>query len=266
MKVKGRVIVVTGGGNGIGREVVLELLRRGAWVAAADIRPESLAETESLAGVGDRLATFALDITDRTATQALPSLVNQAVGAVDGVVNVAGIIQPFVPINDLSYEAIDRVIDVNLYGSIHMIKAFLPILLQRPEAHIVNVSSMGGFLPVPGQSIYGATKAAVKLMSEGLYAELLDTEVGVTVVMPGAVATEISQNSGVSIEVDSEQESSFPTTSPGEAAAIIVDGMEADRLHVYVGRDSLMMSLLNRAAPKQSTHLIRRQMKDLLEM
>ena len=212
------------------------------------------------------MATFAVDITDRGATQALPAQINQAVGAVDGVVNVAGIIQPFVPINDLSYEAIDRVIDVNLYGTIHIIKAFLPTLLERPEAHFVNVSSMGGFLPVPGQSIYGATKAAVKLMSEGLYAELLDTEVGVTVVMPGAVATEISQNSGVSVEVDSEQESSFPTTSPEDAAVIIVDGMEADRLHVYVGRDSLMMNLLNRAAPKQSTHLIRRQMKALLEM
>jgi short-subunit dehydrogenase len=118
-------------------------------------------------------------------------------GVVDGLINVAGIIRPFVKLNELDYDVIQRVINVNLYGTIHMVKAFLPHLLERPVAHIANVSSMGGFLPVPGQTIYGASKAAVKLMTEGLYAELLDTNVGVSVVFPGAVATEITSNSGV---------------------------------------------------------------------
>ncbi len=267
MKVGDKVIVVTGGGNGIGREVVLELLRRGARVAAVDIRDESLRETATLADAGERLATFAVDLTDRAAVQALPGAVTEVLGAVDGLVNVAGIIQPFVRVADLDLAVIDRVIDVNLYGTIHTVKAFLPHLLDRPVAHLTNVSSMGGFLPVPGQTIYGATKAAVRLLTEGLYAELLDTRVGVTVAFPGAVRTKITANSGVEVPTvgASEDGAGTRTTSPEDAARIIVDGIEADRLHVFVGRDSRIMNLLNRLMPRRSTHLIQRKMRGLLE-
>lgn len=265
MKLAGKVVAVTGGGNGIGRQVVLELLRRGAGVAAVDIRQESLDETSSLATAEDRLSTHVVDITDREATARLPDEVIAAHGTVDGMINVAGIIQPFVRLNELEYEAIERVINVNLYGTIHMVKAFLPHLLQRPVAHIANVSSMGGFLPVPGQTIYGASKAAVKLLTEGLYAELIESKVAVTVIMPGAVATDITSHSGVGVPDDAvDQESNFPTTSPENAATIILDGMEKDDLHIYVGRDSRLMNLANRVAPRRSSHLIYRQMKDLL--
>jgi NAD(P)-dependent dehydrogenase (short-subunit alcohol dehydrogenase family) len=265
VKTQDKVVVVTGGGNGIGRQVVLELLRRGAKVAAVDIRQESLDETASLAAAGDRLSTFVVDITDRAVVEALPAKVADVFGAVDAVINVAGIIQPFVPLKDLEYDAIDKVVKVNLYGTLHMVKAFLPGLIERPVAHVANVSSMGGFLPVPGQTIYGATKAAVKLMTEGLYAELLDTNVGVSVIMPGAVETEITSNSGVDMPaVPSSQQSSISMTSPQDAAKIIIDGIESDRLHIYVGRDSRLMNLMTRVAPKRATHLIQRKMKDLL--
>jgi len=265
MRVLGKVIAVTGGGNGIGRNVVLECLRRGARVAAIDIRQESLEETSVLAGAGDRLVALTADITDRASTAGLPGRVIDSFGSVDGLINVAGIIQPFVKLNDLDFDAIDRVIDVNLNGTINVVKAFLPHLLERPVAHLANVSSMGGFLPVPGQTVYGASKAAVKLLTEGLYAELRETNVGVTVIMPGAVATEITANSGVEITLDVDpEEMARRTTSPSEAARVILDGIEDDQLHVYVGKDSLMMGALTRLAPKQSTHLITRQMKDLL--
>ena len=267
MKVRGKVVVVTGGGNGIGQQTVLELVRRGASVAAVDIREESLAETTRLAGAGDRLTAHVVDITDRPATEALPGEVAAAHGAVDGLINNAGIIQPFVKLNDLDFDTIERVMNVNFYGTLNMVKAFLPLLQERPVAHIANVSSMGGFLPVPGQTIYGASKAAVKLMTEGLYAELLETNVGVSVIMPGGVGTNITGNSGVDlppgIDVDSEA-ASRRVTGPDEAAKIIVDGIESDRMHILVGRDALMMNVANRIAPKGSTHLITRQMKGLL--
>lgn len=267
MKLGGKVIAVTGGGNGIGRQLVLALLSRGAKVGAIDIRQEALDETAEIAGAGDRLATFVGDVTDRDGVAALPAKVIDAHGAVDGFISNAGIIQPFVRLNDLDYETIERVINVNLYGTINMVKSFLPHLLERPVAHLANVSSMGGFLPVPGQTIYGAAKAGVKLLTEGLYAELLETNVGVSVIMPGAVATEITSNSGVEIPGDIDVEAaaeSHRTTPPDEAARIILDGIESDDLHIYVGRDSKMMSLLNRAAPKRSTHIIQKQMKELL--
>jgi short-subunit dehydrogenase len=125
---------------------------------------------------------------------------------------------------------------------------------------------MGAFLPVPGQTIYGAAKAGIKLLSEGMYAELLETNVGVSVVMPGAVATNITANSGIDIPVeeDSANQTTYPTTSAEDAARIIVDGIEADRLHILVGRDARFLNMANRLAPRRSTHLITRQMKDLL--
>jgi short-subunit dehydrogenase len=260
----GKVIVVTGGGSGMGRQVVLELLRRQARVAGVDIRQESLDETARLADVGDRLATYTVDVTDREAVGSLPESVLAEMGVVDGLIHCAGIIQPFVRLNELDYDAIDRVVNVNLYGTIHVVKAFLPVLLERPVAHIANVSSMGGFLPVPGQTIYGATKAGVKLMTEGLYAELLETNVGVSVVMPGAVATDIATNSGVDVGDMTVDESDYPTTSAEDAARIILDGIEKDRLHIFVGRDSLMMNAFSRTAPRRATHMIYRQMKELL--
>lgn len=265
MKVHDKTIVVTGGGAGIGRRLTLELLGRGAKVAAADIRQENLDETAELADAGDRLATFIVDVTDRVAVAELPDRVIAAHGIVDGYISNAGIIQPFVPLNDLEYDDIDRVINVNLYGTINMAKAFLPHLLQRSEAHLANVSSMGGFLPVPGQTVYGAAKAGVKLLTEGLNSELIDTNVGVSVIMPGAVATDISANSGVDVPGgDDVDASSIRTTSPEDAARIIVDGIESGDLYIFVGRDSRMMNIFNRVAPERSAHLIYKQMKDLL--
>ncbi len=270
MKVDGKVLIVTGGGNGIGREVTLEALRRGASVAALDIRQESLDETVALAaaipGASDRLATFVVDITDRAAVGAVPAQAIDTLGQLDGVVNVAGIIQPFIPVADLDLDTMHKVVDVNLWGTIHVIKAALPHLLERPEAHIANVSSMGGFLPVPGQSLYGASKAAVKLLTEALWTELLETDVGVTAIMPGGVSTDITGNSGVVMEGQEERaaDSKLPITTPADAAETILDGIEDDKLHVYVGKDAKIMGLLVRLAPKQAAKLIQRQMKSIL--
>ncbi len=265
MKVRSKVVVVTGAGSGMGRELTLALLRRGARVAAVDVRPEGLAETAALAAAGERLSTHVLDITDRAACEALPDEVVARHGAVDGLINNAGIMQPFVTVDDLDYPTIERVLDVNLMGTIHMVKAFLPHLRARPEAHIANVSSMGGFLPVPGQVMYGASKAAVKLLTEGLYAELLDTDVGVSVIMPGGVETNIAGNSGVTIAgAESSEASRYPMTSAPDAARIMIDGIESDRLHIFVGRDSRMMNAATRVAPRRAVHLIQKQMKKLM--
>lgn len=269
MKVQDKVFVVTGGGSGMGRELVLQLLERGARVAAADINVVTLQETLALATLGAasaRLSTHVVNIADRTAVMALPDAVIAAHGAVDGLINNAGIIQPFVRVNDLAYEAIDRVMEVNFFGTLYMVKAFLPHLLARPEAHIANVSSMGGFLPVPGQTVYGASKAAVRLLTEGLYAELIESNVHVTAIFPGAIGTNITVNSGIAIDLAAAESSSqrMRPMEPAAAATMMIEGIEQDKFNVFVGRDATMMDKFYRVSPKRATRYIAKQMKMLL--
>lgn len=268
MKISEKLFVVTGAGNGLGRELTLALLAGGARVAAVDIDQSGLKTTAELAGQsGQQLTTYQVDITDKSAVQALPVQVIAEQGAIDGLINNAGVIQPFVRIKDLDYEAINRVMNINFYGSLYMTKEFLPHLLDRPEAHIVNVSSMGGFLPVPGQSIYGASKAAVKLFTEALHSELADTNVGVTVAFPGALNTEIAQNSGVSDTLQHQTESersSFNPMDPSQAAQILIGAIEGNKYRVLIGSDSKFMDFIYRVSPRRAANYIKNQMKSLL--
>jgi len=268
MKIQNKTFVVTGGANGMGRELVLNLLSKGARVAAVDIDNNALQETAALAGNhNDRISTHVVNITNRDEVKLLPGQVIAKHGAVDGVINNAGIIQPFVRINDLDFAAIERVMNINFYGTVNITKAFLPLLMKRPEAHVVNISSMGGFLPVPGQAVYGASKAAVKLFTEALYSELLNTSVRVTVVFPGAMNTNIAAHSGVALSSGPSSGSNqrqFKTLPPGRAAQMIVNGIENNRFSVFVGSDSRYMNLLYRLSPNFATKLIFRQMRSLL--
>jgi short-subunit dehydrogenase len=263
MDIAGKVFAVTGGGNGIGREVVLALLSRDARVAALDLREEGLAETVALAAAGDRLSTHAVDISDRKAVEKLPAAIKKAHGAVDGLVNVAGIIHQFKPISELTFDEIERVMNVNFWGTVNTVKTFLPALLERPAASVVNVSSMGALVPFPGQSAYGASKAAVKLFTEGLYAELRGTNVAVTVVFPGAVGTNISGNSGVQMpgSAAAEAGSSMKMTTAVSAGAQIAEAIEKGRYKVRIGSDAKLLDRMARLMPQRSTGIIADQMK-----
>jgi len=268
MNASNKTFVVTGGGNGMGRELVLLLLHKNARVAAIDIRQEALDETLNLAGAHkSRLSTHLVNITNKAEVEALPEKIIKLHGSIDGLINNAGIIQPFVKIKDLDYDAIDRVMQVNFFGMLYMTKTFLPYLLERPEAHIVNTSSMGGFLPVPGQSVYGASKAAVKLFTEGLNSELLETNVRVTIVFPGAIQTHIAENSGVggSLKMDENSKAnSIKMLSAPIAAQRIVEAMEKNRYRVLVGSDAKFMDFIYRLNPKFAAKFIFKQMKSLL--
>lgn len=267
MNIQNKTILVTGAGSGIGKEVVLALLEKGAKVAAADIHDFALAELKQQIGEKYKdISTHVVDISDRTAVENMAKRVITEHDHIDGVINCAGIIQPFVKINDLDYDAINRVMNINFYGTLYMIKTFLPYLLKRPESHIVNISSMGGFLPVPGQSVYGASKAAVKLLTEGLYAELLGTNVRVSIVFPGATQTNITKNSGVKepkISIGAKQQSIKMTTA-SDAAKTIILGIEKNKFQIFIGSDSKLMNLLYKINPKFATNFIAKQMKSLL--
>lgn len=248
----------------MGRELVLELAKRGARVAAVDINKEAVLETARLAPESkEKISTHVVNITEREAIEKLVDEVKEFHGTVDGIINNAGIIQPFIDVNDLGYDKIDQVMNVNFYGTLYMVKSFLPELLKRPEAHILNVASMGGFLPVPGQSIYGASKAAVKLMTEGLHSELTDTNVGVTIAFPGAIKTNIMKNSKVERKATTDTSGKeYKLTLADDAAKIMIDAIESNAYRVMVGNDAKMMDRMYRVMPKKAAAIIAEKLKN----
>ncbi|MCQ6271440.1 SDR family NAD(P)-dependent oxidoreductase [Pseudarthrobacter sp. R1] len=268
MNLENKVFVVTGAGNGIGREVALELLRRGGHVAAVDLSPKGLAETASLAGAPTSgLSLHAMNITERGAVEALPARVLEEHSQIDGLVNVAGVIHRFVPIKELSVEEIERVMSVNFWGTLYMVKAFLPELLQRPAASLVNVSSMGGLVPSPGQGAYGASKAAVKLFTETLYAELRDTNIKVTCVFPGSVGTDILSNSGVTLDtskIAAPNGKAPKMTSPQDAGGQIVNAIASGAVRVLIGTDARGVDRLGRLSPTRAIEIVADRVKVLI--
>ena len=263
MQLNEKVFVVTGAGSGMGRELTLQLVAKGAKVAALDLNKDALSETKKLAG--KNVETFVLNVTDQLAVGKLPGQIIETFGSVDALINNAGIIQPFIKISELTREQAEKVMDVNFWGAFSMIKAFLPELAKRPEAHITNISSMGAYAPVPGQSIYGASKAAVKLMSEGLRSELMDTNIDVMVVFPGSVATNITTNSGLEIPAGSEEtQAQFKPMPAADAAKEMVEGIEKGKARLTVGKDATFMDRYSRLNPVKAANTIYKQMKSLL--
>lgn len=269
MQLRDKVFVVTGGGDGIGRQVVLRLLSRGARVAAVDLRPEALAETRALAEDADeRLSEHVADVTDLDALRALADDVVQTHGQVDGLVNSAGIVQPFLRFTELDHDQMARVLNVNFWGVVNSCQVFLPLLQQRPEASLVNLSSMAGFNAVVGQAMYSASKAAVKLFTEVLYAELRGTAVAVTVVCPGSVATSISDNSGVAApggRAATKESQAAWMTSPQDAARQIVKAIRSGSFRVMIGADAKLLDQFARLAPHHTTDLTSAMMSALLD-
>ena len=151
-----------------------------------------------------------------------------------------------------------------------MVKEFLPHLLKRSQAQILNVSSMGGYVPVPGQTVYGASKAAIKLFTEGLRSELKGTNVGVSLLFPGAVNTNISINSGAMSSEDAKKMAAsapkkMKTTDQVLAGKQIVDAFENNPFQAFVGSDAKMMDKLSRLSPEKAANLIQKQMASLLK-
>lgn len=264
MKLAGKTTVLTGAGNGIGRALALEIVQAGGRVIGCDIRAEGLEETRELLppDLRDNFAAEEVDITDRAA---IAALVARLEGPVDCLINCAGIIQPFVRLADLDDGAIERVFNVNWFGTLNMVRAFLPQLIGRPEAQLVNVGSMSSIAPLPGQAIYGSSKAAIKLLTESLYAEYLNSNLQVTLILPGAVATNISGNSGLEMPTRSGGESTPKDVATAEdAARTIHAGIEAGEFRVLVDKMMIEVDALYRRDPQAAVETIARNFGGLL--
>jgi short-subunit dehydrogenase len=187
---KGKVCVVTGAGGGIGLGITRQLLLRGATVFMSDREEKKLlASAESLAGYGNKVHTKRLDVTDYDAFRSFIAQIEKK-EPIDYIFNNAGLgWSGFFSAE--SIENIKKVLDVNIYGVIHGVKAVLPYMLKRESGHIVNIASVAAIVPLPLQSVYVATKCAVRGLTECLRYELEPFKIKVTVVCPAGVATDI---------------------------------------------------------------------------
>lgn len=265
MKLEGKNIILTGAGSGIGQQIALQLIKDGAFVFGLDLNEMGLSDTKTLSGDrAEHFKSYLLDITNKEQIDRLVKELKYSDIAIDGLINNAGIIQPFKKVESLDWDEIDRVMSVNFFGLLYLTKAIIPELKKRKESFLVNVSSMGGFLPVPGQAVYGASKAAVKLLTEALYAELKDSGVRVSIVFPGAIQTNITKNSGVEMK-SSDEGSNYKMTSASDAAKTIVSGIKKEKYRIVVGSDAKMMDWLSRLAPQKATDLIAKRMEGLLK-
>lgn len=250
----GRTAVVTGAASGIGRALSLALAREGCKLALVDVNTAGLTEiAEAIPGA----STHRVDVADRDAMLALPEAVLAAHGAVHLVVNNAG-----VSCNRLFAEHTlddwDWIIGINLWGVIHGCHAFLPHLMAVDQGHIVNISSLFGIVGVPSQASYSATKYAVRGLSEVLWEELAHTHVGVTVVHPGGVDTNIVRDGRCSELVDQERVlrlfSKYAIT-PEQAAARIIRAVKRGDRRLCITREAVVLDWLKRLAPLAGNRL-----------
>ena len=242
-----KVVVITGAASGIGRALAVDVARRGALVAISDVDEHGLAETVDLvkaAGAravrGDRL-----DVADRAAMTAYAADVAERFGRVNVIVNNAGVALAG-DVEDLDLDDMEWIIGVNLWGVIRGTKEFLPHLIASGDGHVVNLSSLFGLVSMPGQSMYNASKYAVRGFTEALREEMLVAghPVGVTAVHPGGIKTAIARNARYSDrEAAAESAALFDerlAKMPPERAAeiIVTKGILANRARVLVGLDA----------------------------
>ncbi len=259
MEVNNKKVIITGCASGIGKEMTKNLLSKGAIVFGLDINQDNLKELESEVN-SDKLKTYKVDISKKEELKKFHDKYIKDNKNVDILINNAGIIQPFINIVDLSDDVIDRVMNINFYGAVNLTRLFLSDMIDsKGETYIVNVSSMGGFFPFPGQSVYGASKAALKLFTEGLYSELRDTNVRVMVVCPGAMNTNIMDNSNVKKNITSN-DSSYKLLSSYDAANMIIEGIEKNKFKLFLGSDSKFMKFIYKLNSKWAIDFINKKM------
>lgn len=192
----GRTVLVTGAGSGIGRETALESARRGANLVICDVNEEGLADTERTArGLGRDVIARRVDVADRDQMREFAEAVNGQVGALDLLVNNAGV-GLGAGLLETELEDWDWIVSINIMGVVHGCHFFIPSMVARGQGgHVANVSSAAGFYATPSLVAYSATKFAVLGLSEALREELTPHGIGVTAICPGIINTPITSNS-----------------------------------------------------------------------
>jgi NADP-dependent 3-hydroxy acid dehydrogenase YdfG len=246
----GQVAAITGGARGIGRETARAFVAQGMKVAIGDL---DLAAAQAAAQeLGPDVAAFELNVTDKASVEAFVDAAEAQLGELDVFVNNAGIMQlgGFLDEDDRTTQ---RMIDINVNGVLYGMKAVLPRFQRRYRGHLVNIASSAGKVGFPGGATYCGTKHFVVGVSEAVRAELRDTPIEVSCVMPVVVKTELA--AGL------QQTRGVKHIEPSDVADAIVDALQTPRFDVFVPRNIGPLTAVMGLLPRRGREALGRAMK-----
>lgn len=261
---KDRVVALTGAGSGIGRACAKLLARHGALIALSDVNEQGLAETVAQCkALGGQVTALRVDLADRAAVHRWAEAVHKEFGRVNVIINNAGVALGST-IETMKYEDFDWLMGINFWGVVHGTKAFLPLIKETGDGHIVNISSVFGLIALPTQGAYNAAKFAVKGFTEALRQELQveGSPIGVTCVHPGGIKTNIARSARLTPSKGMVDEASARTmekafrTTPERAAQDIIKAILKNRRRQLIGADAVLIDLMQRAMPELYQNVI----------
>lgn len=255
------VAVITGAASGIGRALAVRLARENiAGIAVSDVNEAGLNETARMVeAVGDvRVSAHVVDVAGKTDMEIFVRAVVARHGRATHVVNNAGV-SLFGDVEEVSLDDIDWLMSINFRGVVHGTKLFLPVLREQKSAHIVNVSSVFGFIAPPGNAAYAASKFAVRGFTEALRHELADSQIAVSLVHPGGIRTDIANNGRLGAAAKAGERRAnidafnahLTPTLPEAAADAIVRGIKRREPRILIGADARQISFLSRLFPRR---------------
>lgn len=273
INLSGAVIVLTGAASGIGARLAVQLAAKGASVALVDRDADGLEAVAARArAYGTAISSHLLDVGDASAIAALPAAVLAAHGRATVLINNAGVALAGT-FEEASLEDFAWLMNINFWGAVRLTHAFLPMLRAEPAAQIVLLSSVFGLIGPPGQTAYAASKFAIRGFGEALRHELAETRIGVTIVHPGGVATNIVRNTRIGKNVDPvaaragiAQFQKMLNMNPQTAAARLIGGVETRQKRVLIGADAYQIDIIQRFLPVRYWAVIGRRSRKLFKM
>ncbi len=253
MEIADKTVVVTGAASGIGLAIAESCAAEGARLALADIEPIALDQARDVfTRRGVDVIAVQTDVRHASDLERLRDEVDRVFGGADIVCNNAGVMSPLVPLWEAPLADLEWVFAVNLWGIVHGVRAFLPGMLERAgPAHIVNTASMAALGAAPHSAGYAMSKAAVVSMSCSLRDELLETDVGVSVLLPELIRTRLAyaeRNRGDGSEPFEEDPAADvfkDGLDPGVIAAHVVSAVREQRFWILPPPEDYFMQAAN---------------------
>jgi len=249
-----KVVVITGAGSGIGRELAMQFAAKGAILALNDWNEDALAETWEILPEEARGYMEAFDVGNRETFEKFAASVRKALGRVDVVINNAGMTLQIRPVIYSEIEDYEKVLQVNLWGVIYGSLSFLPLLREQKESCLVNISSVFGLMGFPGQAPYNVSKFGVRGFTETLRVEMRGTGLQVICVHPGGIKTNIAKNALATDQASHDRfiknfEKNSPTTA-AKAAEVIISGILREKNRITIGSDARFIDKITRLMPE----------------